>query len=432
MEVLTKSTSKTQGTSRLLFWVARSHQFLGWLVGGFILLWVISGLVMLWVPFPKLTETEFARWERWGKEFTHSIQNTETIDYDVWTVGTRYREHRPFLKIALKDPLRTELYWSIQSQKWVQQTTAEERFWNWVGAVPHWFYLSSLRDQEGLWKVTVWIFSLLGLLLVLCGWIWALLQRSRLWAPAKSKLRRIHSLIGLLIFPFLFLWLLSGFFSVPIPGWFASNQPNQQEALRWKSPRREVVNERIFERHELASGTVERRKIAILGHHWFRDLQKVGIVLWIDSQGNSFVGSIPRSWVDQELNQLRSEQILKEFEGVAGNDFWASGLDRNIKPENSPQIRLTFSSSPEEQWDVDLNSGQMVQRWTPSTKTYRILYRLLHTWDIPWLLDRDLLRKSGMILLLIGISIVGFIGFYWTMKRWRKVSPRSEPLYSGI
>ncbi len=419
MEVLTKFVSKPQWTSRLQFWIARSHQFLGWFIGGLLLLWTISGFVMLWKPFPTLTESEFARWERWGDEFIHPIHRVETIDYDVWTVGARYREHRPFLRVELENSLKTELYWSIRSQKWVQETTAEERFWSWMGAVPHWFYLSLLRNQEGLWKITLWCFSLLGLLLVFCGSAWALLQGSRLWAPAKSKLRRIHSLLGLIISPFLFLWLLSGFFSIPIPGLFPSSQPNNQESLRWKSPRGESVSERTFEHHELAVGTVERQQIAVLGHIWFRDLKKSGEVIWLDPHGNSFQRSIPRGWIDQELNRLRSEQILQEYEGVGGDDFWATGLDRKIEPEISPRIRLKFSGTPEEYWDVDLTSGQMVQRWTPSTKTYRVLYRLLHTWDIPWLLDRDLLRKSGMLFFLTGILAVGAIGFYWTIKRWK-------------
>ncbi len=49
------------------------------------------------------------------------------------------------------------LYISSRTGTAVQLTTASQRFWNWMGAIPHWIYFTSLRERPELWtQVVVW------------------------------------------------------------------------------------------------------------------------------------------------------------------------------------------------------------------------------------------------------------------------------------
>ena len=74
------------------------------------------------------------------------------IDLDQWTVSGSFNADRPLYHFSMGDGMGTELYVSSTTGHAVQITTARERFWNWVGSVPHWLYFSELRRRPSLWS----------------------------------------------------------------------------------------------------------------------------------------------------------------------------------------------------------------------------------------------------------------------------------------
>ncbi|WP_204337593.1 hypothetical protein, partial [Klebsiella pneumoniae] len=63
-----------------------------------------------------------------------------------------------FYLVALGDPADTRLYVSAVTGEIALDTTSRERFWNWLGAVPHWIYFTPLRAQVDLWReVVLWL-----------------------------------------------------------------------------------------------------------------------------------------------------------------------------------------------------------------------------------------------------------------------------------
>src|ERR1700722_4335148 len=62
------------------------------------------------------------------------------IDDDQWTVAGDFNADRPLYRFSLDDEKRTEVYVSSVTGRALQLTTARERFWNRLGAVPHWLY----------------------------------------------------------------------------------------------------------------------------------------------------------------------------------------------------------------------------------------------------------------------------------------------------
>jgi hypothetical protein len=57
---------------------------------------------------------------------------------------------------------RTILYVSGRTGRVVHWTTATQRFWNWLGAIPHWLYFADLRSDVALWsEIVIWT-SVLG------------------------------------------------------------------------------------------------------------------------------------------------------------------------------------------------------------------------------------------------------------------------------
>jgi hypothetical protein len=102
----------------------------------------------------------------------------ELEDEDQWTVG-RYHADQPLFRFAFDDPQRSTLYVSGANGRLVLRTTATQRFWNWVGAIPHWFYPTVLRSDGELWSQTVIWASMLGSFLALFGLYLGLSQLGR-------------------------------------------------------------------------------------------------------------------------------------------------------------------------------------------------------------------------------------------------------------
>src|SRR5262245_4224320 len=75
---------------------------------------------------------------------------------DQWTVALS-RAERPYQEFDFDDPSRTVVYVSGASGKVVQVTQSTQRFWNWLGSVPHWLYPTALRQYPAAWnQVVVW------------------------------------------------------------------------------------------------------------------------------------------------------------------------------------------------------------------------------------------------------------------------------------
>ena len=75
----------------------------------------------------------------------------DMVDTDQWTLGEEYAQHRPLYRYAFDDPGGTTIYVSSATGQVMLFTTASQRFWNWLGAIPHWLYPAILRSNGRLW-----------------------------------------------------------------------------------------------------------------------------------------------------------------------------------------------------------------------------------------------------------------------------------------
>src|SRR5215470_4785878 len=94
--------------------------------------------------------------------------DSELAETDQWTVGRLVRD-RPLYRFAFDDPARTNIYVSSTAGQVVHWTTATERFWNWLGTIPHFLYFVDLRSNVALWsQIVIWT-SLVGTFLTVVG-----------------------------------------------------------------------------------------------------------------------------------------------------------------------------------------------------------------------------------------------------------------------
>jgi hypothetical protein len=114
----------------------------------------------------------------------------DTRAFDQWVVPQRYTPHRPLHLVALGDAAGSEAYVSSTTGEEVLRTTRAERFWNWLGAVPHWIYFTPLRKDGPLWANTVLWISGACIAVAITG-LWIGILRLRLGQTRYGRARRI-------------------------------------------------------------------------------------------------------------------------------------------------------------------------------------------------------------------------------------------------
>ena len=174
-------------------------------------MWFASGIVMHFVPFPVRSERPMAH------EIDAARGGAELIDYDQWTIAGEFDADRPLLRYDLGDDAGTEVYVSSRSGKVVLTTTRSIRVANYLGSIPHWIYPAPLRHHASAWRALVWWLSLLGTIGAVIGVVIGTVKlgvaiHDRVW-PYQG-LQAWHHALGLILAPFILMWIFSGLLSL--------------------------------------------------------------------------------------------------------------------------------------------------------------------------------------------------------------------------
>ena len=98
------------------------------------------------------------------------VERIDTLNrLDQWGPFGSLKKEFPIYKFHFADAERHQLYIGSQSGEVLQFTTRNERFWAWLGAIPHWVYFTWLRQDAALWSVTVIWLSGIGCLMTIAG-----------------------------------------------------------------------------------------------------------------------------------------------------------------------------------------------------------------------------------------------------------------------
>lgn len=139
------------------------------------------------------------------------------MDVDQWTIGFGVSQYSPLYLFEAADESRTQLYVSGARGEIVQMTTGSERFWNWLGAVTHWFYPMILRQHATVWLNTIIWTTILGLFLTIVGLYIGFKQLKRRRSGRLSPYRGMrlwHHWAGLVFGILTLTWLFSGLLSL--------------------------------------------------------------------------------------------------------------------------------------------------------------------------------------------------------------------------
>ena len=332
-----------------------------------------------------------------------SVADAATIDEDQWTVG-RYRRDRPLHRFTFDDPERSTIYVSSTSGQIVLRTTATQRFWNWLGAIPHWFYLTALRSDGLLWSETVIWASILGTFLTALGLYLGIAQFRRGKDGKLSPYRGLfywHHLSGLVFGICTLSFVVSGLVSMN-PWGFLEGRGGAGEIGRLEGPlpRWGEVRVSLAAIAARPADAVSLTTAPFAGKLFWLATGADGTVARLDASGNA----APLS--EQDLAEAAARLVGANGIAVQGmlreeDAYYFSHHDQVALPV----YRVIANDAENTRYYLDAASGALLQRADSSSRWHRWLFAGLHRVDFAaWLRVRPVWDIIVITLMLGGLA----------------------------
>jgi hypothetical protein len=339
----------------------------------------------------------------------------EPVESDQWTISIR--RYAPLWKASFADARGTVLYVSGLTGQVAQDTHASERFWNWLGAVPHWLYFQALREDAALWSQVVIYSSLLGTFLTVTGiyvGIATWRRRGKHWSPFRG-VALWHHWLGLVFGLMTLTWVFSGFASMNPWGWLASDGPGAELQSLAGRPL-EAGDAETLVRALAANprpGVVSAEITVQGGRTW---------AILVDREGNRTRASLPNlapaSPDKAELAQLG--HMAKPDTPIASQGLIAQGdayhYSHHSTPARLPAWRVIYGDKDATRLYFDPGTGEVIGFVDAESRAFRWWHLALHRLDFSGLRERPL-WDAVMLPLLAGVSLLCLLGAWMGAKR---------------
>lgn len=169
-----------------------------------------------------------------GNNIAGKIDAFETIHNDQWTVQGA-RRWQPLWHTSFDDAGDSSVYVNGATGEVVQDTNSHERFWNWLGAIPHWLYPTVLRENPPLWnEVVIWS-SAIGCFLVITGMVIGFVRlrgKTGKWWPYRNRpMWMWHHVFGTFAGVLVLTWTFSGLLTMTPWGLLESEPSIERSAV---------------------------------------------------------------------------------------------------------------------------------------------------------------------------------------------------------
>lgn len=345
---------------------------------------------------------------------------------DQWIPLAQYKKEFPIYKFHYDGPEKYQLYISSRSGEVLQFTDTDQRFWAWLGAIPHWVYFTILRENQNLWTQFMYWSCYLGMFMCAVGFIlgirsyWLARRKGFLHSPYKKTWFKWHHITGFFFGIFIFTWILSGYMSMaPLPQWIFGKQ--QPQTFRQLPADRQAPS--------LEDYALDYRKaIAFIS----TPDSPVKTIEWTHYQGIPLyrLRTPDREiTLDASADTIRPFRITEEFifaavRRLAGDSatYTITKMDEYdnyyISRRHSlplPVYKVTFDNKAKDCYYYNLESFHPIH-YDTNSRWKRWLYRGLHSLDFKFLVERPLLWTIVIWTLLLGGAVVSFTGIVLSVK----------------
>jgi uncharacterized iron-regulated membrane protein len=463
-------------------WLFLLHRYLGIAVGALMLMWCLSGVVMMYISYPaldanlrleklaplnwsgccRMADAVLANSSRiengqiemlagrpvlranfrlidlttgssidhvspeqatavalgFVKETPAAAPHFALIDYDQWTVSAEFDADRPLYRFALGDKLQTELYVSSTTGRAVQITTAGERLWTWLGAVPHWLYFTGLRRNAWFWSQVVIYTALLGCFLagigIYIGVRQMLAQPPGRWSPYRG-FNLWHHLAGMVFGVFTLTWVLSGLLSMNPWGLLqgGSAQPERAQ-LRGPDPSAGQFKEAL--RAFVSSPPTDGVSLSIVPLD--------GRLFFIAATTRGERHRFDAGAVEAPLKDMDLSYVARTLSGhgpavfpslITHEDRYYFSHHRDMP--SLPVYRMTLRDGSDTRYYIDSVSGMLLAKFDRAGQAFRWWHEALHRMDFTAAVRARPLWDALMLLLMSGVTFVCATGAYLGFRR---------------
>ncbi|HKU12966.1 MAG TPA: hypothetical protein VJQ52_01150 [Steroidobacteraceae bacterium] len=352
-----------------------------------------------------------------------------TIQRDQWTVPERFEPLRPLHRIAIADSAATEVYVSERTGEVALTTTRTQRFWNWLGAVPHWIYFTSLRTDAPLWRQVI-LWSSGPAILVAVSGIWIGILQLRLRRRGTQDRRSPyrgwkywHHWFGIAGGVFLLTWIISGWLSVEPNGWLSGGSLSAEAQLRYAGNDRPQFSADFSKLARDSTRTV--RFLYIDGTPIASLVMAGGSELLLDARTGDRIAFDDQRLVQAARRLLPGAALIRHERIEAYDSYWYAHHDH----PPLPVLRVVFDD-PQHTWVyIDPASGLVLDLLDDGGRSYRWWFNALHRLDFSWLVQNRVLWHT----VIWALSLAGLtISVSGTVIGWRRLRRKRHRVGGSI
>jgi len=340
---------------------------------------------------------------------------------DQWVVAQGFDPDRPLYKVSLHDAQGAELYVSSTTGEVVNATTRTQRFWNWLGAVPHWIYPTALRRNGEVWRqVVLWVSgpAIFGAGLGVWVGILRLKLKRRYTAKRVSPYRgwmKWHHIAGLIAGLFVVTWLFSGWLSLNPFRWFERTPSSHAGTLDYMGQARPLFAADVAGLRALPSGQAREARLTWLAGRPLVVLEDAGLRESVYDGRTGAPAPLDDAAIFADARKLvPGARVVFARRLTQEDDYWYS----HHTQRRLPVLRVGFDD-PARTWvHIDPVTGEVLGRSGASARVYRWLFNCLHDFDLPLLLHHRPLWDGIVLMLSLGGLIVSISGI---VIGWRRL-----------
>lgn len=340
------------------------------------------------------------------------------IERDQWTVYARYDQDRPLYHLALDDAAGTELYVSSGSGALVQKTGRSERFWNWLGSVPHWLYFTALRQNTVWWaRVVIWS-AVLGTFLAVFGIYLGVRQlrcgRDGLLRSPYRGWRYWHHVPGLVFGVLITTWVFSGLLSMNPWGWLETRDAaGDARRLRGEPPTWAEVRASltVLPQAALPPHTISLEASILRGELSYLAMTRQGARHRLDAHW--LPAPLTETVIARAVHNLGTEATWNLLSAEDAY-YYSHGRDRVELP-----VLRVMTQDEQTRYYLDAISGALLRKVDDNARWYRWLHSGLHRLDFNPVIRMRPFWDGLMWLLLLGAATVCATGTWLGIRRLR-------------
>lgn len=370
---------------------------------------------------------QFADIQNYAQQWVDAeIIRVDTLNkLEQWIPFGYLKKDFPIYKFYFGDKDQHQLYISGVSGEALQFTNNNNRFWAWVGAIPHWIYFTSLRQNSELWSNVVIALSGLGCIMCIAGLIIGIrsyviqYRRKRKWkSPYKKLTYKWHHILGFVFGIFVFTFSFSGMMSLAhLPEWIVKvHNPSIQKNMM--KPRPIDLNSYNLDFSKVLAAYPHQVKSIEWASFGNLPLYKVIVnnqMITIDASTDSVKTlQLDESDVQSRITQYHTEPIhislLTEYD-----NYYVGRTDHLPLPIYKVEVDDADNST----YYIDPNTGN-TRYFNTNDKVHRWLYQALHSYKTGFLSRHPIIWNILMWGTMIGGTLVSATGVFLSIRYIRR------------